>query len=529
MPKVLIADKMSPKAEEVFRARGIEVDNRPGLPVEELQAILPNYDGVAIRSATKITGALIQKATQLRVIGRAGIGVDNVDIPAASKRGIIVMNAPFGNSVTTAEHTVALALAAARHIATATASTRAGKWEKSRFMGQELGGKTLGIIGTGNIGALVVERFQGLKMRVLAHDPFLSRERAEDMGVELVENIDDFWPRIDLLTVHTPLTRHTQHIVNADAFAKMKQGVIVVNCARGGIVDEQALYQALKSGKVYAAALDVFEEEPARNNPLFEFDNVVFTPHLGASTREAQEKVAVQIAEQISDFLLNGTVQNALNIPAVSEGELSALRPFLNLADKLGTTLGQLVETGVRRVEVTYEGEVSQLNHKPITNTLLNSLLTPMLVSNVNLVNAPLIAEERGIEVVETHNKRCRAGFTSMLTVAITTERRERSISGVLFSNGEEPRVVSMNRVPIEATPEGNLLFISNQDSPGLIGRVGTILGEAGINIANFHLGRTAPGGSAIAFVNVDHDVPDAVMETLKGVDNVLEVKLVRY
>lgn len=529
MPKVLIADKMSPKAEEVFCSRGIEVDNRPGLSAAELKTILPEYDGIAIRSATRLTGELIQAATRLRVIGRAGIGVDNVDIPSASKRGVIVMNAPFGNSVTTAEHTVALALAAARHVATASASTRAGKWEKSRFMGRELGGKVLGIIGTGNIGALVLERFQGLKMHVIAYDPFLTRQRAEEMAVELVEDLDDFWPRVDLLTVHTPLTRHTQHIVNADAFDKMKKGVIIVNCARGGIVDEGALYQALKSGKVYAAALDVYEEEPARKNPLFELDNVVFTPHLGASTHEAQEKVAIQIAEQISDFLLNGTVQNALNIPAVSEEELSVLRPFLNLADKLGTTLGQLTETGVRRIEVTYEGEVSQLNLKPITNTLLNSLLTPMLESVVNLVNAPLIAEERGIELVESVNKRCRAGFTAMITIAITTEKRERCISGALFNNGQQPRIVFINQVPVEARPEGNLLFISNQDTPGLIGRVGTILGESGINIANFHLGRAAPGGRAIAFINVDHDVPDTVMKALSDLENVLEVKLVRY
>ncbi|MBF0461707.1 MAG: phosphoglycerate dehydrogenase [Magnetococcales bacterium] len=529
MPKVLIADKMSPKAEAVFRARGVEVDVRPGLPVAELQAILPDYDGVAIRSATRLTGDLIRSATRLRVIGRAGIGVDNVDIPAASKQGVIVMNAPFGNSVTTAEHTVALALAAARHLAAATASTKAGKWEKNRFMGRELGGKTLGIIGTGNIGSLVVERFQGLKMQVIAYDPFLSRQRAEEMGVELIETLDQFWPRLDLLTVHTPLTAHTRHMVNAAAFARMKKGVIVVNCARGGIIDETALYEALKSGQVFAAGLDVFEHEPALQHPLFELENVVCTPHLGASTVEAQENVAEQIAEQIADFLLNGTVQNALNIPAVSEGELSTLRPFLNLADKLGTMMGQLTETGIQRIEVTYEGEVALLNRKPITNVLLNSLLTPILETRVNIVNAPLIAEERGIEVVEATNKRCRAGFTSMITVAVVTDKGERCISGTLFNNGQQPRVVSMNQVPVEATPEGNLLFIANQDSPGLIGRVGTLLGNAGVNIANFHLGRTDVGGRAIAFINVDQDVPEAVMQALRAVPNVLEVKLVRY
>ncbi|MBF0161553.1 MAG: phosphoglycerate dehydrogenase [Magnetococcales bacterium] len=529
MPKVLIADKMSPKAEELFRKRGVEVDVRTGLSPAELQEILPNYDGVAIRSSTRLTGPLIRAATRLRVIGRAGIGVDNVDIPAASKQGVIVMNAPFGNSVTTAEHTVALALAASRQIAAATASTKAGKWEKNRFMGRELGGKTLGIIGSGNIGSLVVERFQGLKMHVIAYDPFLSRQRAEEMGVELIEKLEDFWPRLDLLTVHTPLTVHTQYIVDAAAFAQMKHGVIVVNCARGGIVEESALYEALKSGRVFAAGLDVFEEEPAVNNPLFELENVVCTPHLGASTVEAQENVAVQIAEQIADYLLNGTVQNALNIPAVSEGELPLLRPFLNLADKLGTMLGQLIEMGIERIEVTYEGEVAQLNRKPITNVLLNSLLKPILESGVNVVNAPLIAEERGIEVVEAINKRCRTGFTSMITVAIATEKGERCISGTLFNNGQQPRVVSMDQVPVEATPEGNLLCIANQDSPGLIGRVGTILGDAGINIANFHLGRTAIGGRAIAFINIDQDVPAEVMQSLRAVPNVLEVKLVRY
>ncbi|MBF0177319.1 MAG: phosphoglycerate dehydrogenase [Magnetococcales bacterium] len=528
MPKVLIADKMSPKAEEVFRARGLEVDYKPGITPDDLKSIIGNYDGVAIRSATRLTADLIQAGKRLKVIGRAGIGVDNVDIPAASKHGVIVMNTPFGNTVTTAEHTIALTLAAARQIPAATASTRQSKWEKSRFMGRELFHKTLGIIGIGNIGALVVERFLGLKMQILAYDPFISKERAEDMGVELVDNLDAFWPRIDVLTVHTPMTRNTRHIVNAAAFACMKDGVIIVNCARGGIIDETALYDALKSGKVYAAALDVFEKEPAKDHPLFEFDNVVLTPHLGASTREAQVNVAIQIAQQISDYLLSGTIQNALNIPSVSEEELPNLRPFLNLADKLGTTLGQLTEAGVKKIHVSYEGEVTKLKLKPITNTILNSILTPMLETGVNLVNAPLIAEERAIEVVESVHPRARQGFTSLINVTIVTEKRERSISGTLF-NSIQPRVVSMNNVPIEATPEGNLLFIANQDAPGLIGRVGTILGEAGVNIANFHLGRMAVGGHAIAFINVDQEVPNAIMATLARVENVLEVKQVRY
>ncbi|MBF0214790.1 MAG: phosphoglycerate dehydrogenase [Magnetococcales bacterium] len=527
MPKVLISDKMSSEAEAALRARGVDVDYKPGLSPEELKSILPEYDGIAIRSATKLTAELIEAATHLKVIGRAGIGVDNVNIPAASKRGVIVMNAPFGNATTTAELTVALALAAARHIPAATASTRLGKWEKNGFMGRELSGKVLGIIGTGNIGSLVVDRFLGLKMRVLAFDPFISKQRAQDMGVTLAASLEEFWPQIDVLTVHTPLIPATRHIVNADAFERMKKGVIVVNCARGGIIDETALYEALKSGKVFAAGLDVFEQEPAKENPLFELDNVVFTPHLGASTHEAQVKVAVQIAEQIADYLLKGTVQNALNIPAVSEGELSTLRPYLNLADKLGSTLGQLTESGIRRIEVLYEGEVSTLNRKPITNMVLNSLLKPML-DGVNLVNAPLLAEERGIEVVEAVRRHSHKGFTSALGVTITTETRERCITGTLLY-GQEPRIVAMNNIPIEATPEGNLLFVANNDAPGLIGRVGTILGDAQINIANFHLGRKDVGGRAIAFINIDQDVPLEVMERLSTVPNVLEVKLVRY
>lgn len=528
MAKVLISDKMSPEAEQVFRSRGVEVDYLPGMTPEELKSKLPEYDGIAIRSATRLTQELIQAASKLKVIGRAGIGVDNVDIPAASKQGVIVMNAPFGNSVTTAEQTMALMLAAARHIPAATASTRSGKWEKNGFMGRELAGKTLGIIGTGNIGSLVIERSRGMKMAILAYDPYLNKAKAHEMGIELVENLDDFWPRVDVLTIHAPLTAKTRHIVNADALARMKKGVIVINCARGGIVDEVALYEALKSGKVFAAGLDVFEKEPAKESPLFGLDNVVLTPHLGASTTEAQIKVAVQIAEQISDFLLKGTVQNALNIPAVSEHELPALRPYLNLADKLGTTLGQLTEAGVQSIDITYEGKVSGLNHKPITNTFLNSLLTPMLETGVNLVNAPLIAKERGIEVTETVREQSKKGFTSLIAVTITTEKRQRCIAGTL-SFDERPRIVSMNEVPIEATPEGNLLFIANQDAPGLIGRVGTLLGEANINIANFHLGRTHQGGSAIAFINIDQDVPKAVMAQLLQVPNVLEVKLVRY
>lgn len=527
MTKVLISDKMSPSAQAVFVSRGVDVTYEPGLSPDGLKEMIADYDGIAIRSATKITAEIIELAKNLKVIGRAGIGVDNVDIPEASKQGIIVMNAPFGNTVTTAEHTVALALAAARFIPAATASTRSNKWEKSRFLGKELFRKNLGIVGIGNIGSLVIERFQGLKMRVLAYDPFISKERAEDLGVTLVEDLDSFWEQIDVLTVHTPLTPTTRHFVNSEAFDKMKTGVIVVNCARGGIVDESALYNALKSGKVYAAALDVYEQEPARNNPLFELDNVVLTPHLGASTHEAQVNVAAQIAEQMSDYLLKGAVQNALNIPSVSEQELPLLRPYLNLGEKLGTTLGQLTEAGVKRIEISYEGEVVKLNMKPITTSIVKSLLSPMLETTVNLVNALLIARERCIDVDET-TRHFSDSFTSLIRVTITTEKRQRCVSGALF-HGEEPRVVSMDEIPIEATPVGNLLFVANRDTPGLIGRVGTLLGNAGINIANFHLGREGAGGRAIAFINVDEEVPEEILGRLCAMENVLEAKQVRY
>ncbi|MBF0283361.1 MAG: phosphoglycerate dehydrogenase [Magnetococcales bacterium] len=528
MPKVLIADKMSPLAEEVFRKRGVEVEVKTGLPPAELKAIIGEYDGVAIRSASKLTAELLEAAGRLRVIGRAGIGVDNVDIPAASKRGIIVMNTPFGNSITTAEHAVAMMMAAARQIGAATASTKAGKWEKNRFMGVELYHKTVGVIGAGNIGALVVERCKALGMRVMVYDPFLSRQRAEEMGVEVAETPEDLWPTIDLLTLHTPLNAKTRHLVNADAFARMKKGVIIVNCARGGIVDEAALQAALDSGKVFAAALDVFEVEPAQEHPLFGYENVVLTPHLGASTKEAQVNVAVQVAEQIADYLLKGTIQNAVNIPSVSEQELPILRPYLNLADKLGTTLGQMATTGVKRIEVAYEGEVADLNRMPITTTILKSILAPMLDPGVNMVNAPVIAKERGIEMDVSTKPRAQRGFTSLITATVICDKRQRSVSGTLLY-GEQPRLVEMDGIPIEAAPEGNMLFIANQDAPGLIGRVGSILGEAGINIANFHLGRDHVGGRAIAFINTDQEASQAVMDRLAQVTNVLEVRQIRY
>jgi len=521
MPKVLISDSMSPKAEAVFKEHGIEVDVKTGLSPEELQEIIPEYDGLAIRSASKATEEIINAATNLKVIGRAGIGVDNVDIPAASQKGVIVMNTPFGNTVTTAEHAISLMVSAARNIPQATASMKAEKWEKSKFAGVEVYQKTLGIIGTGNIGALVIERAHGLKMRVVAYDPFISQERADDLGVELVE-LDELYRRADFMTIHTPLTSATKHLINDEAFDKMKEGAILVNASRGGVVDEDALDRALEQGKIRGAALDVFEEEPVKGHPLLRHDNFICTPHLGASTEEAQVNVAVQVAEQIADYLNKGIVQNAVNIPSVEEEEMPLLQPYLNLGERLGSILGQLAQGGLKKVDIEYAGEVSGLNHKPITTTILKGILDPILPDSVNLVNAPLLAEQRDIKVSETTRKQAEE-FTSMVRVTLGTEKRSWTIDGTLVHG--TPRVVELNGVELELVPDGRLIYMANRDEPGLIGRIGTVLGEAGINIGGFMLGREAPKKEAISFISVDQPVPPEVMQKIGSEESILEVR----
>ncbi|HKL77781.1 MAG TPA: phosphoglycerate dehydrogenase [Gammaproteobacteria bacterium] len=521
MPKVLISDSMSPKAEAVFKEHGIEVDVKTGLSPEELQEIIPEYDGLAIRSASKATEDIINAATNLKVIGRAGIGVDNVDIPAASQKGIIVMNTPFGNTVTTAEHAISLMVSAARNIPQATASMKAEKWEKSKFAGVEVYQKTLGIIGTGNIGALVIERAHGLKMKVVAYDPFISQERADDLGVELVE-LDELYRRADFMTIHTPLTSATKHLINDEAFDKMKEGAILVNASRGGVVDEEALDRALEQGKIRGAALDVFEEEPVKGHPLLRHDNFICSPHLGASTEEAQVNVAVQVAEQIADYLNKGIVQNAVNIPSVEEEEMPLLQPYLNLGERLGSILGQLAQGGLKKVDIEYAGEVSGLNQKPITTTILKGLLDPIMPESVNLVNAPLLAEQRDIKVSETTRKQAEE-FTSMVRVTLSTEKRSWTIDGTLVHG--TPRVVELDGVELELVPDGRLIYMANRDEPGLIGRIGTVLGEAGINIGGFMLGRSAPQKEAISFISVDQPVPADVMQKIAGEESILEVR----
>jgi D-3-phosphoglycerate dehydrogenase / 2-oxoglutarate reductase len=527
MPKVLISDALSPAAVQIFKDRGIAVDFQPALgkDKEKLAAAVGKYDGLAIRSATKVTAKILEQARALKVIGRAGIGVDNVDIPAATARGIIVMNTPFGNSITTAEHAISLMLAMARQIPEADASTRAGKWEKNKFMGVEMYGKTLGVIGCGNIGSIVADRALGLKMKVIAYDPFLPPDRATDLGVEKVE-LDDLFRRADFITLHTPLTDKTRNIINADAIKTMKKGVRIVNCARGGLVDEAALFEALKNGRVAGAAFDVFVTEPATENPLFNLPNVVCTPHLGASTSEAQENVALQIAEQMSDYLLRGAISNAINFPSISAEEAPKLKPFVALAERLGSFAGQLTETGISKVQLAYEGAVAQMNTKALTSAALAGLLRPML-GDVNVVSAPVVAKERGI-VVEEVTREMPEDYESLITVTVTTERQSRHVSGTVFADGR-PRIVNIKGIRMDAEFGPSMIYITNLDKPGFIGKFSSTLGEAGINIATFHVGRDAPGGNAVALIEIDGELPDAVLAKVRALPQVQQAKPLRF
>ncbi|MEK9905306.1 MAG: phosphoglycerate dehydrogenase [Rhodospirillales bacterium] len=524
MPKVLISDQLSERALDIFKSRGLEVDFRPGMSAAEQIAIIGNYDGLAIRSATKVTADMLAAASNLKVIGRAGIGVDNVDVTAATARGIVVMNTPYGNTITTAEHAIAMLFATARQIPAADASTQAGKWEKSRFMGVELTGKTLGLIGCGNIGSIVAERALGLRMRVLAFDPFLSENRARDLGIEKGE-LDQVLSRSDFITLHTPMTDQTRGMINKASLAKCKPGVRIVNCARGGLVIEEDLAEALKSGHVAGAAFDVFTVEPAKENPLFGAPNFIATPHLGAATEEAQENVALQVAEQMSDYLLSGAVSNAINMPSISAEDAPKLKPYMELAARLGSFAGQLTETGLRKVTLTYRGQVAALNTKPLTAIALEGLLKPH-VDSINMVNAPLMARERGIEVTEISNEEIE-NYQATITVSVETDRRQRSASGAIF--GGAPRLVQMHDARMEAELKGFMLFVRNQDKPGFIGRLGSTLGNAGVNIANFHLGRAEGDGSAVALIQLDSACPPEVLQTLENLPDVLTVKTLQF
>src|SRR5688572_1175118 len=518
--RVLISDKMDPRAAAIFRERGIDVDEKPGLSPDELKAIIGDYDGLAIRSATKVTKSILEAATNLKVVGRAGIGVDNVDIPAATARGVVVMNTPFGNSITTAEHAIALMFALARQLPEADASTQQGKWEKNRFMGVEVTGKTLGLIGCGNIGSIVATRALGLRMKVAAFDPFLTPERAIELGVDKVE-LDELLRRADFITLHTPLTDQTRNILSRENLAKTKQGVRIINCARGGLIDEQALKEALDSGHVAGAALDVFEKEPATASPLFGTPNFISTPHLGASTSEAQVNVAIQVAEQMSDYLLLGGVTNAVNMPSLSAEEAPRLKPYMALAEKLGRLVGQIVGTEVRSVDIEVEGAAAELNIKPISGAVLAGLMGTYS-DTVNMVNAPYLARERGLDVREIRHDR-EGDYHTLLAVTVGTREGKRRVAGTLFGN-RAPRLVDIFGVPVEAELAGQMIYIVNTDAPGFIGALGTALGRHGVNIATFNLGRRDAGGEAVALVAVDDPIGPDLAAELSQLPGVLQV-----
>lgn len=524
MPRVLISDKMSQRATEVFEKNNVDWDVKTGLSEDELCAIISDYDGLAIRSATTVTPKVIEAAKNLKVIGRAGIGVDNIDRQAATANGVVVMNTPFGNSITTAEHSIAMLLSLARKIPAANASTHEGKWEKSKFMGVEVANKTLGLIGCGNIGSIVADRAQGLKMKVIGFDPFLSPERAAELNIEKVE-LDGLLARADFISLHTPLNDATRGILNAEAFAKVKKGVRIVNCARGGLVVEADLKAAIESGQVAGAALDVFEQEPAKENALFGMEQVVCTPHLGASTSEAQENVAVQVAEQLSDYLNTGAVTNALNIPSVSAEDAAKLSPYIKLGQQLGLFLGQMVDGGLQSVSIEYEGAVSKLNVKPITSVALTGILSPVIES-VNMVNAPVLAKERGVDISETKRDESN-NYHTMIRITAKTEKGTQHVCGTLLAN--EPRIVQVSDVRLEATLGQNVVYVKNEDKPGLIGNLGKLLGDANVNIANFHLGRGQGQDSAIALVNVD-SLPHAdLLAKVKELPSVIDAKILKF
>ena len=526
-PRVLISDALSTAAVQIFKDRGVDVVYEPALgkDKDKLAAMLGEFDGLAIRSATKATAKLIEGAARLKVIGRAGIGVDNVDIPAATARGVIVMNTPFGNSITTAEHAIAMMFALARQIPAADLSTQAGKWEKNRFMGVELSGKTLGVIGCGNIGSIVARKAVGIDMRVIAYDPFLSPERAVELGVEKVE-LEDLLARADVITLHTPLTEKTKNVLSREALARTKRGVRIVNCARGGLVDEQALADAIKAGHVAGAAFDVFSEEPAETNPLFGLENVICTPHLGAATNEAQENVALQVAEQMSDYLLKGSISNAINFPSITAEEAPRLRPFIALAEKLGSFAGQLTDQDMRAIRVTYQGDVASMKTKAMTSSAVAGLLRPML-EGVNVVSAPSVARERGIVVEETTSEN-QGDYDSLITVTVLTEAQERSVSGTVFADGK-PRITAIKGIKMDAEFAPSMIYVTNEDKPGFIGRFATLLGDAGVNIATFALGRDEEGGSAIALVEIDGPTPDAVLTRIPTLPGVKQAKALRF
>lgn len=524
MPSVLIADDLSPRATEILKSAGIEVSVQVGLKKDQLLAAIPAFDGLAVRSATQVTAEVIEAAAKLKIVGRAGIGVDNIDVKAASRRGVIVMNTPSGNAVTTAEHAIALLMSLARKIPAATASVKGGKWEKKKFQGMELQGKTLGVVGLGNIGRIVASRAVALQMNVIGHDPFISEDGARKLGVQLV-SLGDLFAKADVITIHTPMTAETRGLIGVDALRKMKKGVLIVNAARGGIVDEQALHDALVSGQVGAAALDVFEKEPVPpDHPLLKLDNVVCTPHLGASTEEAQEKVAIEVAEQMVAYFAKGEIKNAVNVPALSKEVRERLGPYLDLAGRLGAFQAQLLDHdfGIREIQIEITGEAAASGTRPLVATALAGLLRGHLDVPVNEVNAPLLAEERGIKVTEIRRDRG-ANFTSSISVRACGKSGDRHVRGAVFNVADrsEPRLVEIDDVLVEASPEGRILLIRNEDRPGVIGAVGTYLGGRGINVSRMQVGLDRERREALQLWNVDGELTPAMLDEIRKLPHV--------
>lgn len=523
--KVLVTDNLSREGIDILKKYSqLSVDVKNKIPPDELKNIISDYDAIIVRSATKLTAEILGNARKLKVVGRAGIGVDNIDVESATKHGVVVMNTPGGNSITTAEHTIAMLFSVARKIPQATVSVKAGKWEKSKFEGVELYNKTIGIIGLGNIGSIVADRCMGLKMRVIGYDPFIKPDKAKELGVELV-SLDELYSRVDIITVHVPLSKDTKGLINKETISKMKNGVIILNCARGGIVNEADLIEALKSGKVAGAGLDVFEKEPPEKSPLFEVDNVVLTPHLGASTKEAQVNVTIAIAEQIVDYLINGIIKNAVNFPAIPSETLSLLKPYINLSEKLGNFLSQVAEKQIESIAIEYNGEISSYNTAPLTIATLKGLLTRMLGENVNYINAPLLAKERGLKLIESKSSQSE-DYQSLITVKINAGGEEFIIGGTIFGK-KDLKFVKFDSYDIEVIPEGNILMVYNNDKPGVLGGIGTYLGKNKVNIAGLQLGRDKPGGRAVAFVMIDQPVSSEILNGLTKLENIISAKLI--
>jgi len=524
--KIFVADDVSESGLGPLRSAGFSVEKRPGLKPPELLEALNGCEGLIVRSETKVTADILDAANTLRVIGRAGVGVDNIDVPAATIRGVVVMNAPDGNTITTAEHTVAMLVSLARSIPQASSSLKSGSWDRKKFIGVELQGKTLGIVGLGRIGRVVASRARAMGMLIVAYDPFIAPEQARDLEIELAP-LDEVFSRADFLTVHTPLTSETRGLINRDALSRMKQGARIINCARGGLIDEDALYEAITNGSIAGAALDVFSEEPPpADHKLLHLDQVIVTPHLGASTKEAQEGVAFTVAEQMRDFLLTGALRGAVNVPAISVKEFNLIQPYVALAESLGRFQAQLVDKAVSEVRIQYAGEIVDMDAAPVTRAFLAGLLRDVS-ARVNAVNAFLIADERGIKVTTTYI-RTAADMAPAIRTEISASQSTQSLAGTLFGYGDqrrEGRITEIDGFYLEATPHGHMVVTRNHDVPGVIGGIGTILGQGGVNISRFHLGRRERGGEAMAVIEVDAPLSKETLQSLRSLEQVISAQ----